>query len=172
MERSDKLRIADVPLNRDVFLRSLVRELAGTLENVVGMADALGFISVVGQNIGQQMEADYKAALKVGSLSREQVADVLVDLKHRIQGDFYVVEESEEKIVLGNRACPFGDKVIDRPSLCMITSNVFGNIAANNLGYARVVLNETIATGSSGCLVTIYLKQDSNPDEGREYFQG
>lgn len=172
MERSDKLRIADVPLNRDVFLRNLVRELAGTLESVVGMADALGFISVVGQNIGQQMEGDYKAALNVGSLSREQVADVLVDLKHRIQGDFHIIEESEEKIVLGNRACPFGDKVIDRPSLCMMTSNVFGNIAANNLGYARVVLNETIATGSAGCLVTIYLKQDSSQDEGREYFQG
>ncbi|MGH1340249.1 MAG: methanogen output domain 1-containing protein [Nannocystales bacterium] len=171
MERSDKLRIADVALNRDVFLRSLVRELAGTLESVVGMADAVGFISVVGQNIGQQMEADYKAALKVDSLSREQVADVLVDLKRRIQGDFRVVEESDEKIVLGNRACPFGDKVIDRPSLCMMTSNVFGNIAANNLGYARVVLDETIAAGSPGCLVTIFLKQGSGSDEGREYFQ-
>jgi len=170
MERSARLQIADVPLDRDVFLRSLVRELAGTLESVVGMADATGFISVVGQNIGQVIDADYKTALKVGALSREQVGDVLVDLKRRIQGDFHIIEESDEKIVLGNRACPFGDKVAGRPSLCMMTSNVFGNITSNNLGYARVVLDETIASGSSRCLVTIYLKQHSSPDEGREYF--
>lgn len=35
-----------------------------------------------------------------------------MDLKRRIQGDFCVIEESDEKIVLGNRACPFAEKVI------------------------------------------------------------
>ncbi len=30
----------------------------------------------------------------------------------------------------GNRLCPFGELVRDRPSLCMMTSNVFGYIAA------------------------------------------
>jgi hypothetical protein len=44
---------------------------------------------------------------------------------------------------------------------------VFGRIAANNLGYARVDLEETIATGHKGCRVIICLDSDS---EGREYF--
>ena len=106
-------------------------------------------------------------------LSREQVASVLVDLKRRIQGDFYVIEQDEEKIVLGNRACPFAEKVEGRPSLCMMTSNVFGVIAAENLGYARVVLEEAIATGASGCRVVVYLKPDeAQSKEGREYFRG
>ena len=56
-------------------------------------------------------------------------------MKRRINGDFYVIEESETHIVLGNRACPFGDKVLGRPSMCMMTSNVFGHVAAENLGY-------------------------------------
>jgi hypothetical protein len=43
----------DLPLERDVFLRQLLRELAGTLEEVVGRDDAAGFISIVGQNIGR-----------------------------------------------------------------------------------------------------------------------
>ena len=104
-----------VPLERDIFLRTLIRELAGTLQEVVGLEEAAGFISVVGQNVGEQINASYKAALGVSQLSREQVAAVLVDLKRRIQGDFYVIEEDDEKIVFGNRACPFAEKVLGRP---------------------------------------------------------
>jgi hypothetical protein len=77
------------------------------------------------------------------------VRDVLVDLKQRIQGDFFVIEEDEGKIVLGNRVCPFEDKVLGRRSMCMMTSNVFGSIAAENLGYAKVELQQTIASGDA-----------------------
>ena len=76
-------------------------------------------------------------ACEVTVLSRRQLAEVLVDLKRRIEGQFYIIEESDDRIVLGNCACPFGDKVIGRPSMCMMTSNVFGVIAAENLGYAK-----------------------------------
>src|SRR5581483_1176456 len=106
------------------------RELAGTLQDVVGLDEAAGFVSVVGQRLGDEINGRYKAALGVDGLTRRQVADVLVDLKRRIRGDFSVVEEDESKIVLGNRACPFGEKVAGRPALCMMTSNVFGVIAA------------------------------------------
>jgi len=40
---------------------------------------------------------------EVSRLTRDQVAAVLLDLKRRIQGDFYVIEQDDEKIVLGNR---------------------------------------------------------------------
>ena len=149
----------------------LIRELSGTLQDVVGLEEASGFISVVGQRIGDQINQDYKAALEVDELTRPQVAEVLVDLKRRIQGDFFVIGGKRGCIVLGNRACPFGDKVIGRPSMCMMTSNVFGVIAAENLGYARVVLEETIATGSPGCRVVVHLKPNpAQPANGREYF--
>lgn len=163
-----------IPLERDVFLRTLIRELTGTLQDVVGLEEASGFISVVGQNIGKQINQDYKAALEVSQLTREQVADVLVDLKKRIQGDFYVIEQTDEKIVLGNTACPFAEKVIGRPPMCMMTSNVFGSIAADNLGYAKVELQETIAMGASGCRVVVYLKPtpEAEDSQGREYFKG
>ncbi len=163
-----------IPLERDLFLRTLIRELAGTLQDVVGVEEASGFISVVGQSIGEVINTEYKSALQVEKLDRTQVADVLVDLKRRIKGDFYVIEESDEKIVFGNRKCPFGDKVLNRPALCMMTSNVFGVIAAQNMGYGKVVLEETIATGSPGCRVVVYLKP--NPEAanapGREYIEG
>jgi len=145
------VRQLPVGLERDVFLRTLIRELAGTLQDVVGLEEASGFVSVVGQRVGDQIDREYRAALAVDRLTRDQVAAVLVDLKRRIQGDFYVIEEDDVKIVFGNRACPFGDKVIGRPAMCMMTSNVFGSIAAENLGYAKVVLEETIAEGHPGC---------------------
>jgi predicted ArsR family transcriptional regulator len=165
----DAARAADVALDRDVFLRTLIRELSGTLQDVVGVDEAAGFISVVGQNMGRQIDAGYRAALAVDRLDPGQVADVLVDLKRRIEGDFFVLEQDEEKIVLGNRACPFAEKVLGRPAMCMMTSNVFGSITADNLGYARVVLEETIAQGDAGCRVVVYLKPDGEA-EGREYF--
>ncbi len=163
---------ASVDLDRDVFMRTLIRELSGTLEDVVGLEDASGFISIVGATIGESIGQSYRNALCVEKLSRSQVAEVLVDLKRRIEGQFYIIEENDERIVLGNKACPFGDKVLGRPSMCMMTSNVFGNIAADNLGYAKVELQRTIAAGHRECRVVVHLKHDeaARGAEGREYF--
>jgi predicted ArsR family transcriptional regulator len=162
-----------LPLERDMFLRTLLRHLSGTLQKVVGLEEASGFVSVVGQEIGDEINRTYKNALAVENLTQEQVADVLVDLKRRIQGDFYIIEQDSEKIVLGNRACPFAEKVVGRPALCMMTSNVFGSIAADNLGYAKVVIEQAIALGDPGCRVVVYLKPTTQAEaaNGREYFK-
>lgn len=163
-----------VLLDRDLFMRTLIRELSGVLQDLIGLEEAAGFVSLVGQNMGRHFDAMYKGALETSQLSREQVAEVLVDLKRRIAGDFYIVEQNDERIVLGNRACPFGDKVLDRPAMCMMTSNVFGSIAAENLGYAKVELQQTIARGDAGCRVVVHLKPTPEADAaiGREYVRG
>lgn len=170
--RDSEVAHLDIPLERDVFLRTLLRELAGTLQDVVGLNEASGYISIVGGAIGEQIDHDYRRALAVDRLTREQVADVLVDLKRRIRGDFFILEEAEDRIVFGNRACPFGDRVRDRPSLCMMTSNVFGYIAAQNLGYAGIELERTIAQGHPDCRVVVHLRPapDAEPNT-REYFR-
>jgi predicted ArsR family transcriptional regulator len=170
--RDDEVAQAAVPLDRDRFLRALIRELAGTLEDVIGLEETQGYISVVGSAIGAAIDRDYQAALGRQRLERTQVAAVLVDLKRRIGGDFYIIAADDEQIVLGNRACPFGAMVAGRPSMCMMTSNVFGNIAANHLGYAKVELQETIARGHPGCRVVVHLQQTEAAldADGREYF--
>ncbi|MEC8861107.1 MAG: methanogen output domain 1-containing protein [Pseudomonadota bacterium] len=163
----------EIPLERDVFMRSMLRELAGALQDVVGLEEASGFVSLVGQRIGDQLNKSYREALSQRRLNREQVADVLVDLKRRINGGFSIVEQNDERIVLSNTHCPFAEKVEGRPALCMMTSNVFGNITAENLGYARVDLEETIAEGAPGCRVVIHLNLPMDEQAtGREYFRG
>lgn len=164
----------NVELQRDLFLRTLLRHLSGVLQDVVGLEEASGFVSVVGQRLGDGMNDAYRAAWGTAVLSREQVTDVLVDLKRRIQGDFYVISADDERIVLGNRRCPFGDKVVGRPALCMMTSNVFGRIAAENLGYAKVAIEEAISRGHPGCRVVIHLHSDAPETPSapaREYFR-
>ena len=173
-EEVKRLAIADVPLERDGFLRSLVRHLAGALQDVVGLDEAAGFVTIVGQRMGDDIHAAYRHHLGVDEpLTREQVAAVLVDLKRRIQGDFYVIDESADKIVLGNRACPFGDRVVDRPALCMMTSNVFGRITAENLGYAKVVIDKSIARRDPECRVVVHLAptDEARAADGREYLK-
>jgi predicted ArsR family transcriptional regulator len=165
---------ADIPLERDAFLRALLHHLAGTLEDIIGLEEAAGFISIVGQRMGDEINNSYRQALDLPLLNCVQVAEVLVDLKRRIQGDFYIIAQDSEQIVLGNRACPFAEKVLGRPSLCMMTSNVFGIIAAENLGYAKVAIERSIANGDSRCQIVVYLKPTpaAVAANGREYYKG
>ncbi|QEF99109.1 hypothetical protein Mal15_31690 [Stieleria maiorica] len=161
-----------VDLDRDNFMRTLLRELSGTLQDVVGLDEAAGFVSIVGQRMGERINQIYREKTGQDRFDARQVGEVLVDLKRRIEGDFYIISQDDEKIVLGNRVCPFGDKVRDRPALCMMTSNVFGVIASTNLGYAKVVIEQAIAHGDAGCRVVVYLKRtpESDATDGREYF--
>jgi hypothetical protein len=54
----------------------------------------------------------------------------------------------------------------------MMTSNVFGYIAAQNLGYAAVELDRTIAQGHPDCRVVVHLRPtpDTEPN-AREYYR-
>ena len=165
------LRVLDEPFEQDSFLRTMLRHLAGTLQDVVGLKEAAGFVTIVSQRMGEEIERSYRESLGKERLSREEVAAVLIDLKRRIRGDFYLVEESDERLVLQNRACPFGDKVVGRSSLCMMTSNVFGYICAENLGYAKVAIERSIAEGHAECRIVVYLRPSPEADvaQGREY---
>lgn len=163
----------DIPLNRDLFFRTMIRSFAKSLENTVGMEEAEGYVSLVGSEVGNWIEDQYREAAGKDSFTPQEVAELLVDLKRRIGGDFYIKSVDDEKIVLGNRECPFGQLAEGRPSLCHMTSNVFGRITANQLGYARIDLPKTIARGHDGCLIVIHLDSDGR-DEGevdQEFFR-
>ena len=159
-------------LDKDSFMRSVIRELAGILEDTVGPREAAAYVNHVGLLIGRVLNRDYRAALGAERLDPAQVAAALVHLKKRIDGGFSVDTLDAERIVLVNDACPFGDKVIGRPSLCRMTATVFGHLAADNLGYARVAIEEAIARGDGRCRVVIHLRRapDGAPPQETEFF--
>ena len=163
---------ADIALDRDLFFRRMLRELSGTIEAIVGVDEASGYVAAVGAAIGDWINEAYHAEMGPDDFDLETVASIFVDLKKRIDGGFSIRTIDADRVVLVNDRCPFGDQVLDRPSLCMMTSNVFGRIAADNLGYARVGLQETIAMGHERCEIVVHLTPQTGvaPNE-REYFR-
>jgi anti-sigma regulatory factor (Ser/Thr protein kinase)/predicted ArsR family transcriptional regulator len=149
---------ADGTFGREPFLLALVVELAHAVEAREGPGAAQAAVAQVGANVGGRMEDEYRRARElVGELTHGQIADLYVRLKAAIGGDFYVIEASDERIILGNRRCPFGEVVRRAPGLCRMTSSVFGGIAARNTGGASVVLEERIAIGDPECRVVVWL---------------
>ena len=52
-----------LPLSLDTYLRALLGNLADTFEGVIGLRDASGFVSIVGQRIGEEVNQNYRDAL-------------------------------------------------------------------------------------------------------------
>lgn len=145
--------------------------MAKLLEDIAGPDDAATYVSSIAGQLGVELERKYMAALNVQRFSREQLSAILVDLKNRAGGAFFVIEETADRIVLGNGACPLGNAVRGHTSLCMTTSNVFGLLAANALGYAAIELQETIAAGAAACRVVIHLNPVGGSATVKEFFR-
>lgn len=153
---------------KEPFLRALVVQLAQALEFQHGPDAAEAAVAQVGADVGGQMEEEYRRAREiVGRMTPEQMGECYVRLKHAIDGGFSVIEANEDRIVLTNTRCPFGDVVRLAPSLCRMTSSVFGGIAArNNDGPVLVTLEERIAVGDPGCRVIVCLDEGKSPGAG------
>lgn len=171
-EESDILLGTGDQLDREQFSISLLTYLAETLEEVAGLSEAEGFIAIVARKVGREICEGYQAITGNERLSREEVANVLVDLKKRINGGFSIESVTEDEIILVNTRCPFHKRELNKPSLCMLTTNVFGQIASQNLGYARVEVQEALARGDDRCRVVIHLKPTKAQTEaGVEFYQ-
>lgn len=162
-------------VNVDFHNRSLVDALliglVKMLEDVAGVEDASVFIGSVAGQIGADLEQKYSRALGVRHFGREQLSAILVDLENKAGGQFFVIEDQPDRIVLGNSRCPLGKSVQGHPSLCMMTSNFLGRTTANALGYAAVDLEKSIARGHRGCRIVIELASPELGPETREYFR-
>lgn len=160
----------NLPLERTEFFNDVIRHLSGALQEVVGHEDAASFISVVGSRMGDEIAEAYAAKTGPVPWGPETIANVLVDLKARIGGDFAVESVSDTGIILTNGRCPFAENVVGRSSLCMMTTNVFGRITAQAAGYARVEIDEAIALGDGRCRVRVHLTHDEHGD-GHEFYR-
>ena len=173
LRRSGALPMPDEALpqggfGKESFLRALVVQLAQTIEIAHGPDAADAAIAQVGTDVGGRMEEEFRHAKGVvDRMTPEEIGRCYVRLKHAIDGGFRVLEATPERIVLVNDRCPFGEAVRRAPSLCRMTSSVFGGIAARNSEHgASVLLEERIAVGDPGCRVVVDLdvpKDDASP---------
>lgn len=166
----NRMRDLDIAAVSDDFFVDVAGLLTGALEETVGLADAAAFVSVVGERIGTKFAEAYGGELDGLPGDPAVLAAILVDLKRRIGGAFRVESLNEREIVLVNARCPFAGREVGHPSLCMMTTNVFGRIVADARGYARVQIDEALATGHGRCRVRIALERTA-VGEGVEFFK-
>ena len=164
----------DGTFGKEPFLRALTVELAQAIEADQGPEAAGAIVAQVGANVGGRVEDAYRAAHGItGRLTPRQIADLYVSLKGALDGSFYVIAVDDDKIVLGNRRCPFGPAVQRQPALCRMTSSVLGGIGARNAGRSAVALEQRIALGDPECRVVVWLGDRMPPEsDGADRYAG
>lgn len=162
-----------INLDRDLFMRRLIASLGHLNEGILGSDVAGAYIMNVGLSMGAAIEEQYKRFWGIDRpFTLDEYAHVIVDLKQKIHGNFSIVSKDPEKVVVQTTSCPFDMLVRQSPSLCFMTSSVFGGIAARNFGYAKVALQKRIAMGDDGCYVVVHLRHtpEAEASLGKEYF--
>lgn len=160
-------------LNPLSFLQTFVVQSVKLAEQkgCVACDDHFNYIEFLGLTAGACLEAASRAQLGMeGKIDHDGYAEVIVNLKNRIGGNFSRGSSEAGMVWVRNSQCPFGDMVKEAPELCRMTSSVFGGIAARNFGYAKVELRKRIATHDGCCEVCIYTDPDSAQGKpGDEY---
>lgn len=151
------------PLSRENFLVRLI-SLSSLLLHLENGPAASQHIRNVGLRLSEWLNTLYLKDSEKDALTPEQYGHIIVDIKNHIDGDFYLIEARDDRVVVGNKRCPFGSQVTNSPNLCNITSSVFGGIAAQNFGYGKVVFSQRIAIGDPQCAVAVYLQPTAEAD--------
>lgn len=142
---------------RESFMLELIAHLSKLTDFLFGNHLGREYIVAIGLQMGEAIDERFKRFHRIsGRLSLDQYASLVVNLKQSIGGDFYLVEKASNKVVVASNTCPFGGIITKAPNLCMITSGVFGGIAALNFGFGKVVLRKRIGLGEPRCEVCIY----------------
>ena len=157
------------PIEKTEYLTGFIGELSGLLDQIIGQPNSENVIGTVGLRTGERISRDAPSLRQ--RPSPRDVARLIANLRTEVGGHFEIVSVSASEIVLATGCCPFGRNAVGRPALCMMTTNVLGRIVADRTGYARVVLDSTIAQGAPRCRVRISLEMDRSAfEEGHEFF--
>lgn len=162
-------------LNPIAFLQTFVSQSMDISESLgcTKCNNRKDYIEQLGLSAGDCFETAYREEFKyLDPLDHDLYADVIVQLKNKIGGNFSRASSEPGMVRVVNTRCPFGEAVKQAPELCQMTSSVFGGIAARNFGYAKVILDKRIAVGDGMCEVRIYTdKQKAAKLPGDEYHQ-
>jgi len=165
----NELSLSDLTPN--IFLQTFVLELMHASEQL-GQEQSQQLIEQIAKTAGCFFEEVYRSEKgnKDNALDIESYIELILGLKNNIGGKFSLTSSNQDYIVVSNCSCPFGEKVVNFPELCRMTSSVFGGIAARNFGYAKVEIVKSIARNDGCCEVYIHMDPAKAKDRnGIEY---
>ena len=158
-------------LTPELFLQTFVLELMHASEQL-GQEQCQQLIEQIAKTAGCFFEEVYRADKdnKDQKLDIESYIELILGLKNNIGGNFSLSSSNQDCISVCNTSCPFGEKVVNFPELCGMTSSVFGGIAARNFGFAKVEIAKSIARHDDCCEVYIHLNPElAKNRQGIEY---
>lgn len=143
------------------FLQTFIIELMHASEQL-GEEQSLQLIENIALTAGCFFEEVYRSGKKNkhNKLNIENYIELILGLKNNIGGNFSLSSSNQDCVAVCNSSCPFGEKVVNFPELCRMTSSVFGGIAARNFGYAKVEIAKSIAQHHGCCEVYIHLNPE------------
>jgi len=153
------------------FLQTFIIELMHASEQL-GREQSQQLIEHIAMTAGCFFEEVYRneCGNKKEKLNIESYIELILGLKNNIGGNFSLSSSNQDCIAVYNSSCPFGEKVVNFPELCGMTSSVFGGIAARNFGYAKVEIAKSIAQNNGCCEVYIHLNPEiAKNKQGIEY---
>lgn len=153
------------------FLQTFILELMHASEQL-GQNHSQQLIEHIARTAGCFFEEVYRYDNnnKDQMLGIESYIELILGLKNNIGGNFSLSSSTQDSIAVCNSTCPFGEKVVNFPELCGMTSSVFGGIAARNFGYAKVEIAKSIAQHDGCCEVYIHLNPETAKNKrGIEY---
>lgn len=153
------------------FLQTFILEIMHASEQLEqGRSQQL--IEHIARTAGCFFEEVYRSSRdkKDEALTRKRYIELILGLKNNIGGNFSLSSSHQDSIAVCNSRCPFGEKVVNFPELCGMTSSVFGGIAARNFGYAKVEIAKSIARHDGCCEVNIHFDPEiAKSRQGIEY---
>ena len=154
----------DLPLDRDSFLRSVIHALSTAISQTTDRETSTRIVEAAARSLATEVDAEYRRALGVDALDRRQLANVLLDLGHRLEDGVTATDydEANDRVQLD-----YLDSAEDgvNAAVSAVKTAMYGFIAAHNLGYARVEEGRDRA-GAPQTIIS--LRPGSG---GREYFK-
>ncbi len=158
-------------LTPNFFLQTFILELMHASEQL-GQEQSQQLIEQIAKTAGCFFEEVYRSEKgnNKAALDKKSYIELILGLKNNIGGNFSLSSCNQDRIAVNNSRCPFGEKVVNFPELCRMTSSVFGGIAARNFGYAKVEIAKSIARHDNCCEVYIHTDPETaKKREGIEY---
>jgi DNA-binding CsgD family transcriptional regulator len=147
------------------LLWQLLKQFAGTLQATLHPALYAQKLREIGKDLGLDLASQVRpshqhAHRQADPLRAKQDYQRWLDWVNTQWGGAYRPQfETPHKVRVDVPRCPFKDLATDDPTICQLEAALFGGVAGEYFGYAKVALARGAGTPPRDCRLTLYLER-------------
>ena len=112
----------------------------------------------IGAKIGRDFAVEYQRTHKVGRpFSRADFVRCIEHLGESWGCGYKKVEEETDRIEFCVGTCPLADAATQYPDICELENGVFGGIAGEGLGFAKVGVSRSTGPSPKDCRILVHI---------------